>query len=310
MSKDKKQNLPLDVLAELMLNRGGTKAVAPLIKTDKRTPSVRSIYNIPYTLDTKNRFLQFDWHCPARVAEKIQNATAPTVFYIHGGAWSSGDKKLYSRLSKDIAEQGYTVINLNFRYLPEHNLATHYHDCVKCINYCLSKAELFGIDRNHLFIAGDSSGANMAALIGGRINANRFKIKGKLAGLLLFYGIYDLNNLSTVDFHICNALHKGFEKIKGAGLKEFYRVYSPVTYISKNYPPCFITAGKVDGLHTESTMFVEKLKNAGVKTCSLIFPENRKDARHAFVNLNGKARTEALETMFEFMEKISNYQYK
>lgn len=304
MPKDKKHSLPLDVLLELMLNREGTKAVTPLIKTDKRTPSVRSIYNIPYTFDTKNRFLQFDWHCPAHVAEKILDATAPTVFYIHGGAWSSGDKKLYSRLSKDIAEQGYIVVNLNFRYLPEHNLATHYHDCAKCIGYCLNKAELFGIDRNRLFIAGDSSGANMAALIGGRINANKFKISGKLAGLLLFYGIYDLNNLSTVDFHICNTLHKGFEKIKGAKLSEFYRIYSPVTYISKDYPPCFITAGKVDGLHTESIMFAEKLKNIGVQTSTLIFPENRKDARHAFINLNGKARAEALETMFEFMEKV------
>ena len=304
MPKNKKQNLPLDVLAELMLNRGGTKAVTPLIKTDKRTPSVRSIYNIPYTQDTKNKFLQFDWHCPTQIAEKIQNATAPTVFYIHGGAWSSGDKKLYSRLSKDIAERGYTVINLNFRYLPEHNLATHYYDCAKCINYCLNKAELFGIDCNNLFIAGDSSGAHIAALLGGRISKNKFRIQGKLAGLILFYGIYDLNNLSTVDFHICNTLHKGFEKIKGASLTDFYRIYSPITYVNSNYPPCFITAGKVDGLHTESIMFVEKLKKAGIKTCSLIFPENRKDARHAFINLDGQARAEALNAMFEFMGEI------
>lgn len=300
-----KNNMPLNVLTELMLNRGGTNAILPFIKTDKSAPNVRSIYNIPYTSDSENPFLQFDWHCPASVAEIVYKAKAPTVFYIHGGAWSSADKKIYSRLSKDFAEQGFVVINMNFRLMPEYDLHTHYQDCIACIKYCLNKNDLFGIDRKRVFFAGDSSGAHMASLIGARINDNKISINCKIAGLLLFYGIYDLNHLETVHFRICNKLHNGFKNAFGERLKRFYRDYSPTTYLSRHFPPCFITAGEVDGLHTESIMLSNLLDEYKVQHSTLIFPKNRKDGRHAFVNLMNNARAEALNQMFEFMrEKI------
>ena len=297
-------NLPLSVLTELMLNRGGTELILPLIKTDKRAPSVRSIYNIPYTRDHENAFLQFDWHCPASVAETVFKATAPTVFYIHGGAWSSADKRVYSRLSKEMAECGYIVINMNFRLMPEFDLRTHYRDCITCMRYCLKRADLFGIDKNNIFIAGDSSGGHMAALIGGRINAEKVDVGGNVAGLLLYYGIYDLNNLKSVKFRICNKLHEGFADIMKDKLARFYREYSPVTYINSNFPPSFITAGEVDGLHTESLLLDKMLTKANVPHKTLIFHKERKDARHAFINLINDARAEATNEMYSFMKEI------
>ncbi len=297
-------NLPLSVLTELMLNRGGTDLILPIIKTDKRAPNVRSIYNIPYTSDLQNSFLQFDWHCPASVAETVFKATAPTVFYIHGGAWSSADKRVYSRLSKEMAEHGYVVINMNFRLMPEYDLRTHYRDCITCIKYCLKHYELFGIDKHRIFIAGDSSGGHMAALIGGRVHANKVDIGSKVAGLLLYYGIYDLNNLKTVKFRICNKLHDGFAGIMKDKLPRFYRENSPVSYITSNFPPSFITAGEVDGLHTESVLLDSLLTKANIPHKTLIFPKERKDARHAFINLINDARAEAMDEMYTFMKEI------
>lgn len=302
MSKINNYNFPLNVLAELMLNRGGTEAILPLIKTDKKAPHVRSIYNVPYTNDKNNKLLQFDWHCPSSVAETVYASSAPTVFYIHGGAWSSADKKIYNRLSKDFAEKGFIVINMNFRLMPEYDLQTHYKDCIHCIKFCLNKLTLFGIDKNNIFIAGDSSGAHMASLIGAKATSGKLKLDCNIVGLCLFYGIYDLNHLKSVKFRICNKLHQGFEKTEKENLDKFYKNYSPTTYITNNFPPSFITAGKTDGLSTESEYLSNILKEKNVKTSILIFPQERKDARHAFVNLLNKAREEALNQMFEFMK--------
>lgn len=306
MTEKNNQNFPISVLTQLMLNRGGIEVIRPFLKTDKKAPNVRSIYNIPYTKDENNPFLQFDWHCPAAVAETVFKSKAPVVFYIHGGAWSSGNKVLYSKLCKDFAEQGYIVINMNFRFMPEYDMSTHYHDCLTCVKYCLNKADLFGIDRKRVFFSGDSSGAHMAALIGGKISAQKIKINCKVAGLLLFYGVYDLNNLESIKrFRICNALHDGFKNtMNDAQLKRFYHEYSPVTYISPNFPPCFMTAGKTDGLHTETVMLKKLLEEAKIPYSALIFPKNRRDARHAFVNLMNNARAEALAQMFEFMKGL------
>lgn len=305
MENKSNKSFPLGVLTELMLNRGGIEAIKPFLKTDKKAPHVRSIYNIPYTKDQNNPFLQFDWHCPSSVAETVFKAKAPVVFYIHGGAWSSGNKQLYGRLCKDFAENGYIVVNMNFRYMPEYDMSTHYHDCITCIKYCLDKADLFGIDRKQVFISGDSSGAHMSALIGGKISAGKIKMDCRISGLLLFYGVYDLNNLEHIKhFRICNTLHEGFKSTMGDRLKRFYHDYSPVTYITPHFPPSFLTAGETDGLHTETVLFDEILNKANITHSTLLFPKNRKDARHAFVNLMNNARAEALEKMFEFMKNL------
>ena len=306
MPKITDSGMPLSVLAELMLNRGGTEAISPLIKRDKRAPNVRSLYNIPYTKDIENPLLQFDWHCPASVAETVYFASAPTVFYIHGGAWSSADKKFYSRLSKDFAEQGYIVINMNFRLMPEYDLAVHFQDCVNCIKFCLDKLTLFGIDKNNIFLAGDSSGAHMASLIGAQASANKLKLDCTIVGLLLYYGIYDLNNLQSVKLRICNKLHQGFVKTQGENLSNFYKTYSTTSYITDKFPPTFITAGKTDGLSSESELLISLLEKNGTKISPLIFPKTRKDARHAFINLLNNARAEALLKMFEFMKSNLN----
>src|SRR5688500_464640 len=49
---------------------------------------------------------------------------------------------------------------------------------------------------------------------------------------------------------------------------------SVVNYVTKAFPPAFITAGNVDPLLAQSTEFAKKLGDLGVHTSTLFYPEN------------------------------------
>ncbi len=300
-------NFPLKTKLRLKMLRQGTELILPIIKTDKYAPNVISRYNIPYA--AKDSSLQkFDWHYP--ISRQLKNGIkpTPTLFYIHGGAWSSADKKVYSRLCKDLAQRGFVVININYRLLPEYDLEVTYQDCVTAIQFCLQHADKLGIDPSKLIIGGDSAGAHLSALIAGKITTNNLTINGNIVGTVLIYGVYNLNHLADSKFSVLPPLHEGFKKAKGKSLGEFYHNFSPIYYVTPKFPPSFLTVGMVDLLYPETVEFIEILNANGVKNKSLIFPKDRKDGRHAFINLNSPARQEAVmtigKTIQQFVKKV------
>lgn len=285
----------------LLLERFGTKLVSKIIRKDKSTSDIQSVLNIPYTPNKTDKLRQFDWHCPVEISNNLYQTKTPVLFYIHGGSWSAADKSMFSLLSKEFAEQGLIVININYSLLPESNFATIYQDLVNCLTFCLKKRDMLGIDPQKVFFAGDSAGAHLSSLICSRITAGDLKIDINILGVILFYGVYDLKRLGSLRFRSCNVLHDSFLQTKGANIKQFYKEFSTTTYLTSNFPPAFITAGKIDSLHLESERLIDKLTELNVPVTSLIFPKNRLDARHAFVNIELKARTQALTKAFQFI---------
>jgi len=286
------KKMPVLTLWTLKWLRQGTNAIITMIKKDKFSPTVFSQYDISY-VKNGNALQKFDWHCPKKIMGDTLSPT-PTIFYIHGGAWASADKKIYTRLCKDFCERDFVVININYRLIPEVTLEDTYEDCLKAIKFCLKNSAKFGIDKDKLIIGGDSAGAHLAALIAGKVSMNKLFLNGKIVGTVLLYGLFNLNHMADSKFAILPPLHKGFKASKCLNLKRFYHDYSPIYYVTDKFPPSFLSAGKIDNISAETIEFLEVLKQKGVKTQSIIFPADRKDARHAFINLNNPARQETV----------------
>lgn len=311
MTKKQTNELPLYTKIELFLEKKGTDAIATIVKKDKQTDLIHSVYDIPYSQDKTNKNRQFDWHCPRIIADSKNYAPTPVLFYAHGGSWSAADKSIFTVLAKDFAEQGIIVVNMNYRLMPEDRFEDSYADVVECVQFCLSHADMLGIDPNFVFFGGDSAGAHLASLVCAKATSGHLKLNCTIRGTFLFYGVYDLKNLSTVNFRTCRILGKGFTKMyegREEELLAFYNEYSPIEFVTKDFPASFLTAGKIDHLtKSETETFVAKLKELGVECHAKIFPKNRLDARHAFVNIMLKARKEALDIAFKFLHsKIDN----
>lgn len=307
MQKRDNTDLPLATKATMLIEKYGTTALSSVIKKDKETSAVYSLYNIPYTAHKTAPLRQFDWHCPHFAVASPQKSALPTLFYMHGGSWSAADKSIFSIVAKEFAEQGLIVINLNYRLMPQATLSEIFGDTMDCLHFCIENAEMFGIDKNQIFLGGDSAGAHLSSLMASRISTQTKPLDYRILGCILFYGVYDISHLHRLNFRTCRAIGRFWEESRAtdsADLEKFYHDYSPIRLVTPEFPATFITAGEVDSLtKTETIPFVHKLNSLNIDCDALVFPKNRRDARHAFINLNNRARREALIRAFDFVRR-------
>jgi len=266
-----------------------------LIRHDKVSKNVESAYNIKYG---NHRLQKYDVH-------KINlGGKLPTIFYLHGGSWMSMDKKHYNYIVKTVSEEGYIVVNINYRMLPEYTMSEVISDSETAICHALDNIP--EIDTSRLFIMGDSAGGHLASLFAAKANSGCFRRKIKFIGAGIYYGLLDMNDMIYGKAWLFKFLTKYFHKEIGKDYKEYLYEFSPLEYFDKDFPPTFLTSGKVDPLNPATMQFIEILNHNGVKNLPLIFPKERKDGLHAFLNLTWlKSSKEALRTMLDFFNELA-----
>jgi acetyl esterase/lipase len=90
----------------------------------------------------------------------------PGVFLIHGGWWSSGDKKYMTEISRSYAEQGYVVFNINYRLSTDASWPAQRTDTLDAIATARRHAALWSFDPNNYVIVGFSAGGHLATAAG------------------------------------------------------------------------------------------------------------------------------------------------
>jgi hypothetical protein len=126
-------------------------AILPLHAQKERT-----VKDVVYaTVGGKN--LSLDLYMPAGVAEPA------LVVWVHGGAWRSGSK---ARPPMAFVENGFAMASLDFRQSGEARFPTNVHDIKAAIRFLRGKASEYGYRVDRIAIAGSSSGAHLAALVG------------------------------------------------------------------------------------------------------------------------------------------------
>ncbi|MER5648006.1 alpha/beta hydrolase fold domain-containing protein [Streptosporangium sp. NPDC002524] len=90
----------------------------------------------------------------------------PGVFLIHGGWWSSGDKKYMTEISRSYAEQGYVVFNINYRLSTDASWPAQRTDTLDAIATARRHAALWSFDPSNYVIVGFSAGGHLAGAAG------------------------------------------------------------------------------------------------------------------------------------------------
>ncbi len=180
----------------------------------------------------------------------------PLVIYFHGGGFIMGDKKCRISISEYYANQGYFVCCVNYRMAPKVTLTEYITDCINAVNYVNDLALEYPIDKDNIFITGDSSGGYTASyLCALRYNEDLHEIlevpavEVDFKGALLMCGIYDLQvllqgtTLMGVIPKTAQTLLHDFDLKKDLSNFSEYKYYnqlSPSAYVNEKWCSTFI----------------------------------------------------------------------
>src|SRR5262245_48078377 len=92
----------------------------------------------------------------------------PVVFFVHGGAWSAGDKNqlfIYSSLGRCFARHGIGFVSANYRLSPAVKHPEHIKDVARAFAWTHQNIKKHGGRPDELFVAGHSAGGHLAALL-------------------------------------------------------------------------------------------------------------------------------------------------
>lgn len=83
----------------------------------------------------------------------------PLLVYIHGGGWTSGDKKQDQKAFQPFLDKGISYAAINYRYSGIAPLPAPVHDAARAIQFIRTKAAEWNIDTKHIALTGGSAGA-------------------------------------------------------------------------------------------------------------------------------------------------------
>jgi acetyl esterase/lipase len=187
----------------------------------------RIVSDVPYTANPHPR-QRLDIYLPP-------GGDFPTVVFLHGGSWKTGDKNMYGHLGRYFSGQGIAVVIPNYRLSPEVGIADQTADAAKAVAWVVKNVRQYGGGRK-VVLAGHSSGAHLAALLGtDPLWLTREGVPySSLSGLVCFSGIYDIG--------LNVKLAGSSDVFKDADRKQF----SPLQQVRKGMSPTLVVFAEKD----------------------------------------------------------------
>lgn len=303
---------PTSALIRLGFDKGGVAMSQALSK--HVPPGVSEVLDEHY--DTSDGDAYLDIFYPSRIDGKA--AVLPTVVWVHGGAWVSGDKDQVANYLRILASMGYTVVGVNYSIAPDRKYPTPLRQVNAALGYLQANSSRLHIDPARLFLAGDSAGAQIIAQLANIISDPAYARlvgiepitrRSQLRGVLLYCGAYDLG---LVDFKGAAGVFLKTVLWSYAGDKDFatnsaFAPASVLRFVTPTFPPAFISAGNADPLVSQSRAMADALARQNVKVDSLFFPPDHVPALpHEYqFDLDGQAGRQALARSVRFLSSRS-----
>ncbi|KAF9116818.1 hypothetical protein BGX27_010435 [Mortierella sp. AM989] len=200
----------------------------------------------------------------------------PVLFYMHGGGWTMGSKKIIGPLLTEMIFYDWIVVSVDYRLSTKAGYPTQLIDCKRALRWVKEEIQVFGGDPSNIIVAGDSAGGQMACLLASTANLPEYqpgfeKVDTTVQGVLGLSPVVNLLDSKDICNHPCRARFiKEVAKREGspesAENLEFLQEHSPTFRIKGTGVPHMMIHGDIDTLtpvqHTRD--FVEKFR----KTCA------------------------------------------
>lgn len=99
-----------------------------------------------------------------RLYRPVPEDTLPVIVYFHGGGFVLGDLDSHDGICRRLADgTKCAVCSVDYRLSPEHPFPAAVDDAFATVVWINEQANKLGLQRNRMAVAGDSSGASIAA---------------------------------------------------------------------------------------------------------------------------------------------------
>ena len=244
-----------------------TEALEPTVSSLEIVPSAGREYREQTSCTVDGVDLIFDLTYPVDLGTE----PLPLMVYVHGGAWTMGDRRGGAGVvfKSALLEAGYIYAAINYRLAPDYIFPAQIED-VKCaIRFFRANAEVLGIDPDRMAVMGGSAGGHLVSLLGLTAGQNLWEDAGDyqgvssgVAAVVDMFGPTDLRP-------IADPRYRGdSENIFGEAVfsEDAMWAISPLAYVSEDDPPFLILHGDADQTvflhHSENLQ--EALVNLGV----------------------------------------------
>lgn len=177
------------------------------------------------------------------------------VVYLHGGAWSAGDKDLYPRF---LVERGFAVASVEFRSTNDARFPANVNDVKAAIRFLRAQSGHYGYHGDRLALAGASSGAHLALLAG--VSHDDPALEGdegkypttssRVQAIVSFFGASNLTTIlaQSTPFGL-GVRVPALQRLLGGSPEEqpdLARLASPVYHVDATAPPLLLLHGDQD----------------------------------------------------------------
>jgi acetyl esterase len=203
----------------------------------------------------------------------------PVVVFFHGGGFVVCTLETHDPYCRALAtEAGVMVVSVDYRLAPEHKFPAGVEDCFAATEWVLAHAGELGADGSRVFVAGDSAGGTMAAVVALLL---RDKGVGELAGQILLYPVtahYDPPTASYLEMaegygltrkgmmwfwdHYLNRRDEAFD----------YRAAPLLAPSLRGLSRAFVVTAEYDVLRDEGQAYAKRLEEAGVDVTHVFVP--------------------------------------
>lgn len=248
--------------------------------------------------------LKMDLYVPENAAPPY-----PTLIYVHGGSFTSGDKRKGSGILDipAMTERGYAVAAINYRLMPEHPFPAEVIDAKCAVRFLRAQAEEYELLTEKIGIWGGSAGGHLSAMVGltnGDLafeSGEHLEFPSQVDAVVEMFGPTDLTQpMGWLQRWLLRRAF-GTDSSTDARLIEA----SPVQYVTSDVPPFLILHGEQDTAvpMEQAQVLHQKLLDANVET-TLVIVEN---ADHNFKPVGGvisPTRAEISDIMGDFFDSV------
>ncbi|MGA7834058.1 MAG: DUF3293 domain-containing protein [Acidimicrobiales bacterium] len=187
-------------------------------------------------------------------------SNAPVIFYLHGGAWTFGDKREQGRpMLHEFVQRGWIVVASNYRLAPRFPWPAQIEDATRALGWIKKNVATYGGDPDRVVVAGGSAGGHLASLLALSANDPTWRPEDMsdvgdwtVRGALSFYGVLEMTGDEThwrgLGRTVLRLLEHRVVQLPFASNEDVYRALSPYERITAQSPPFFVVQGVNDTL--------------------------------------------------------------
>jgi len=239
------------------------------------------------------RDLRADIYQPQPDDDSQRMTAYPAVIAIHGGSWRGGDKgEFYIAHNRWLAQQGYVVVDIQYRLSPEFLWPAQLIDVKTAIRWLRAHADQYAVDPDRIVLLGRSAGAHLALVAAFTPNdpayppSNDLPQRDDVQGVIAIYAPTDLSLLQeSAVISLSYWMGSTF-----AHKPDVYLNASPMYVVTLDAPPVLLAHGGADNIVTpeNSARMYRRLRDLGIPAVLLYYPWSRHGFDFSLSGLGGQ----------------------